>query len=153
LNDTELTRNLSTQVSKNTHTGFSKGNITPVHNTHIQEEQTPVCETSVSLHVLQQEIQDTIGETIGVDRLKKLMYSSSVDRLRYHLAHWPIHKLNQVKPGAGYFITVIENDIEPVVPPPKQYPQQTGQQKPQRDNFEQRDYTDEELESFYANLS
>ncbi len=151
LKQEELKRNLYTQVSNNTHTDFNGGNITPVHSAQSkEEEQTPVCEQTVSLEQLQQEIKATIGETLVLERLKKLVHTCSIERIRYHLEHWHIHRLNQTKKGAGYFITVVENDIPPVAPEKKSYA--TTDRKPQRDNFDQREYTDEELEKFYANL-
>jgi hypothetical protein len=201
-NDTELKRNLTTQVSNKTHTGFKRGNITPLHTEQVQEkqeEQRTVCEpvaspreavkqethdflegkrtsyprveesiptelkqvhnqpppvaqpTSVSLEQLQQDIQAVIGEEINVMRLARLIQTASLERIRYHLEHWHIHKLNQTRPGAGYFLTVVENDIPPVAPEKK--PSGTASKKPQRDNFDQRTYSDEELEKFYANLT
>jgi hypothetical protein len=106
----------------------------------------------VDLTQLQQDIEETIGETIVVERIKKLVHSSSLERIRFHLEHWPIHQLNQRMPGAGYFLTVVENDIPPVAPPEKK-PYQATTQPSQRDMFEQREYSDEFLESFYANLT
>lgn len=118
------------------------------------EEQNPVCEPPAStreLKELQKTIKEIIGETVGLPKLKELVHSSGIERIQHHLAHWHIHRQNQTKKGAGYFIRVVENDIPPQEPERKQY--QTGNTIPQRDNFEQRQYTDEELERFYVDLT
>lgn len=105
---------------------------------------------TVDLQHLQWHIQNIIGETIFIGRLKKLVQTAGVERISYHLKHWHIHKLHVTKSVAGYFLTVVENDIPPQALPKQQY--HTGK-IPQRDNFEQHVYTDEELERVYADLS
>jgi hypothetical protein len=163
LSNTDLSNTeLNNTEKKNTHTDLPEGyrdpednersNRTPNPRTYQPSKTQPVCEKTVALEQLQKDIQTVIGETIVIPRLARLVQSSSLERIRYHLEHWPIHKLNQVRPGAGYFLTVVENDIPPVAPPQKPLYINTGKVS-QRDNFEQRDYSDEFLESFYVDLA
>jgi hypothetical protein len=121
---------------------------------HITTQQkSDVCEnSSTDFLAFQKEVLDIIGQKVGLPMLEQLVRISSVERIRYHLQEWHIHKQNQTKGGAGYFITVILNDIEPLTPEKRQQQYYSSNQKPQRDNFEQREYTDEEFEKFYANL-
>jgi hypothetical protein len=153
---------LSNTEKKNTHTDLPEGyrdpednersNITPKPRTYQTNKTNPVCEKTVSLEQLQKDIQTVIGETIVIPRLERLVHTTSLDDIKYHLQHWDIHRQNQVRPGAGYFLTVVENDIPPVAPPQKPLYSNTGKVS-QRDNFEQRDYSEEFLESFYVNLA
>jgi hypothetical protein len=108
----------------------------------------------LSLQELQKAISETIGENFGLHQLKLLVRTKGQQKIQYHLAHWHIHRQRQTKSAAGYFNYVVINDMEPVLPEKKPYYQ--GNQVntiPQRDNFEQRDYSDDFLESFYANLT
>lgn len=142
------TENLSTNnnnVFKN-NSSF-KNNRVYKNNTH-REAKIPVCEDYIS--GLKSQIRDITGFNMSEKKLKELLIASSLERIIYHLEHWHIHKQNQKRQGAGYFITVIENDIEPIEPQKQLYNQN---KIPQRDNFDQRDYTDEELEKYYANLT
>jgi hypothetical protein len=140
---TDLTR---TAITTHTvpQTPMAKPKEKPVHN---------ACKP-LSLQELQKAISETIGENFGLHQLKLLVRTKGQQKIQYHLAHWHIHRQRQTKSAAGYFNYVVINDMEPVLPEKKPYYQ--GNQVntiPQRDNFEQRDYSDEFLESFYANLT
>lgn len=99
---------------------------------------------------LQEEIKQVTGYQIPVEKARELLLTSSLERIKYHLANWHIHKKHQKSEGAGWFFTVIKNDIEPE----KRKTDAIGNGKVlQRDNFEQREYSKEYLESFYADLT
>lgn len=101
---------------------------------------------------LQKEIKKVTGHKIAIKKIEELLTSSTVDRILHHLDNWHIHKEHQKSEGAGWFITVVENDITPE----KKRAGGTGKEKGkvlQRDNFEQRSYTRDYLESFYDDLT
>lgn len=104
---------------------------------------------NISLDELRMEAEKVIGEKLWKSHFEIAMRNISIDKFRWHLGNWHIHKLNANKAGA-YFIQVLANDIEPVKPQKQTYNQN---KIPQRDNFDQREYTDEEIEKFYADLS
>lgn len=142
LNNNTLNNN-TYESKKDTRTGFEE-------NCNHMENKNMCVDNHSYLENLQKEIKNVIGEKIGITKLKEILRTVSIERLSYHLENWNIHKNNQVKSGAGYFITVVVNDIEPRETEKKIYNQN---KVPQRDAFEQREYSDEYLESFYANLT
>jgi hypothetical protein len=101
------------------------------------------------LKPLQDRIKEVTGSTIQISMVKELIGCSSPERINYHLDNWDIHKLYQRYEGAGWFISVIRNDIQPMK---KTEFAPYGQKVSQLDNFTQREYTDEEYEGFYFDL-
>lgn len=125
----------------------SSGSGKPTDNTRIEEKIVCVADSLT----LQKEIKRITGCQVPVKKVGELLTISSLERIKYHLANWHIHKQHQKSEGAGWFFTVVEHDIEPE----KMKIGFTGEKRkvPQRDNFGQREYTREYLESFYDNLT
>lgn len=95
------------------------------HNQKVPQRQKKMCVKILlllqreiknkSIRVLQTQIKNVIGYELTETKIKKLLVRATLEHIQYHLDQWNIHKQNQVKPGAGYFITVVENDVVPLV--------------------------------------
>lgn len=95
---------------------------------------------------LQKEIRKVTEQQLSIKKISELLTVSSLERIKFHLDNWHIHKQHQKSEGAGWFITVIENDITPE----KKKAGFTGEKEkiPHRDNFEQREYTREQCQKW-----
>jgi len=134
-----------TDVSK-TNFNQTEETTTTTINTQMQEE-IPIREIDVS-H-LKDKIEKTIGK-IGNKGIKKLIAASSIETVNYYLDNWNKFDGISMKSKMGFFISAcIEGYSLPLA--------QNGQnncgvyQPPQSTNYEQREYSDEDLESLYAN--
>lgn len=120
-----------------------------ISENHIVEPTDPML-SKIIFRNLQQRIQNITGYNISDKKLKELIAKESVDNIQYHLNNWHVHKQYQKTEGAGWFITIVENNIKPEEYRKTKYNQN---KIPHCDNFDQREYTDEELEKYYANLN
>ena len=88
-------------------------------------------------------IKKTIGSDFHINALKKLIQLKGTEKIEYYIANW--HKFDCIskKNIAGFFYECV---IKEYIPPE----QQQGNSKPiQSTNYTQRNYEDEDWESYY----
>lgn len=129
----------------------TKRKVKCIDNISTLKDEKPSTTKTEELEELQREIKKVTGQQLSIKKISELLTASSLERIKFHLENWHIHKQYQKSESAGWLITVIEKDIEPE----KKKAGRTGEKEkvPQRDNFEQREYTREYLESFYTDLT
>ena len=112
INNTEVKNTEHTNTIKNnTHTDTPKPAEVSISTDNIKTGEKFVCVDDS--HTLQEEIKKITGYKVPLKKVRELLTNSSVDRIKYHLASWHIHKQHQKSEGAGWFFTVIEHDIAP----------------------------------------
>lgn len=95
-------------------------------------------------------INNALGENISQKAVKEIISQYGIDTVNQYLNIWDKYKPFAKRGQAAYFIYCIQHQIP--APTPSQVNTYNQNKIPQRDNFDQREYTDEEYESFYANL-
>lgn len=118
------------------------------NNTHISKSAqhnnlniNTGCVSDDIVSKLEKEIELITGHQIPKKKIIELISQSSIEQIRYHLSNWHIHKEHQKNEGAGWFFTVVSHNIQPI-----------KKNVLNRDNFEQREYSDEFYESCYTNF-
>lgn len=125
-------------IGKNTKDNNTVINNT-INNTHT-EQKTKTKELCV-------EISSTLSESISEKKVKSLVDTYGIEKIRSYLESWDKFKNHAKQSQASYFIYAIENDL------PTPAPIQKKKDKPDYANFEQRDYQEDEFEKYYANLN
>jgi hypothetical protein len=93
------------------------------------------------------EIQKILGESISKKKVDELIKMKGADTVESYISNWDKYRPHAKTTQASYFIYAVQNDL----PAPKQISPQG--RLPNYANFDQREYTEEELEQFYITAS
>ena len=93
------------------------------------------------------EIQKILGEAISQKKVDELIKMKGADMVENYISNWDKYRPHAKTTQANYFIYAVQNDL----PAPKQISPQG--RLPNYANFDQREYTEEELEQFYITAS
>lgn len=98
--------------------------------------------------ILKEKIQKTINATISLKCVKDLLAISSPSNIVHYLNNWDKFLNSNIKNVSGFFVKCVKENWDL----PKELKIKSQNEVPQHHNFEQRTYSDEEFESFYANI-
>ena len=134
--------NNDTPIGENT-----KGNNTvfnnTINNTHTGNSNNP--KKPSILKELCVEIQNVLGEKFGESKLKDLINQKGIATVMAYVANWDKYKPYAKASQSAYFVFAVSNELPE--------PQKNQQQTQSYNNFEQRTYTNEELEEFYVDVT
>jgi hypothetical protein len=149
IDKSKTSKNLSSGTQKNGVLELKKleGNNTEFNNTEFSHTQT---KNSKSLCVeLSSKIENALNEKISQKKIQELINATSLEVVTQYIDNWDKYKPFARQSQASYFIHCIQHNIP--VPTPKTTTQNNCT-VPQYANFEQREYSEEYYEKFYANL-
>ena len=91
---------------------------------------------------LQKDFQEKTGVSIEYDILEKLVKEKGIDKVKLYIEYWDRFKHQSIQNILGFFIVAVTKEFE--IPSEKH--------KNKKGSFPQRDYSEEELQSLYANF-
>lgn len=110
-------------------------NIRKIHSMPNYDQLT------IDIVVMQQDFEKKTGVAIKYDVLAKLVQEKGIDKVRKYIENWHKFKHQTINNVLGFFIVAVTNDFD--IP---------TKQNASFSNFEQRQYTEEELEHLYENF-
>jgi hypothetical protein len=114
-----------------------------------KKPKTPKPKKTFVWEKLSQDIILVLGEKITDDKLTKLVKFQGEEKIREYLSKWDLYK-EHADSQTGYFINSVEINRPAPAPKPKLMP---ATKLPQYMDFEQREYNEDDMEKFYANLN
>lgn len=105
--------------------------------------------THTDLKTLCVEIQKVLTEKISQKKIQELINAVGLDTLKQYIDTWDKYRPFARQGQAAYFIHCVQHQIPAPTPQAITYSNKT----PQFSNFEQREYSDDDYEKFYANLN
>lgn len=110
-------------------------NIRKIHSLPSYDQLT------IDIVAMQQEFEKKTGVAIKYDILEKLVQEKGIDKVKKYIDNWHKFKHQTINNILGFFIVAVTNDFD--IP---------TKQKASSSNFEQRHYTEEELQHLYNNF-
>ena len=98
-------------------------------------------QVTLDIITLQQDFEKKTGVAIKYEVIEKLVKDKGLDKVKLYIDNWHKFKHQSINNILGFFIVAVTNDYDL---PSKQHPSHA--------NFEQRQYTEEELQKLYDNF-
>jgi ERCC4-related helicase len=98
------------------------------------------------------EIQKNLGEKISEKKVQELIDMKGVETIQKYLSKWDKFRSHTKSTQASHFIYAVENELqEPQTQQNKVHMTSNGR-TPNYANFDQREWTEEELEKYYVTV-